>query len=391
MKRLIICCDGTWQSLESPYPTNVVKIALAIKPVASDDVNQVIYYDEGIGTGGNILTKEDLISFDIPLTGLNIGLGTGKLEKIIEKTSGGAFGKGIDKNIQDAYRFLCINYQPGDEIYLFGFSRGAYTVRSLSGMLYNVGLLTHPNFRRIPEAYELYRTKYETQYRNELAQFRKDYCHSTEKYGTRVPVTLLGCWDSVGSLGIPDTIPFLPGEKLINGDRYKFHDTALSPNVQNGLHAVAIDEHRKTFDVTPMSKDPEADDQQLRQVWFPGDHGSVGGGTKQQSGLSDGALDWMMKSVGEFGLQLEFDRDLIPDEYIINPQPDVDYEASSGGLLGTVKGSIMGIATKIPGTHLRQVSDHFEDLHESVKIRWKKLEKYRPKNIIEKFRQQLDS
>ncbi len=390
MKRLVVCCDGTWQSLDSPYPTNVVKIALAIKPVASDDVNQVIYYDEGIGSGGNILTQEDLVSFDIPLTHFNVGIGTGKLEKIIEKTSGGAFGKGIDKNIQDAYRFLCINYQPGDEIYLFGFSRGAYTVRSLSGMLYHVGLLTHQNFRRIPEAYELYRTKYEARYESELAKYRTKYCHHTEKYGTRVPVTLLGCWDSVGSLGIPDAIPFLPGEKLLNGDRYKFHDTSLSPNVQCGLHAVAIDEHRKTFDVTPMTPHPEAEDQQLRQMWFPGDHGSVGGGTRQQSGLADGALKWMMDSVEELGLKLEFDTALIPVEYEINPQPTIDYQATSGSLLGTLTGKIRGEITKIPGTKLREVSDRFDDLHDSVKQRWKRLSDYRPRNI-EKYKGELDS
>ena len=106
MKRLIVCCDGTWQKLANSCPTNVVKIAQAIKPVASDGTPQIVFYDEGIGTGDEI-----------------------------NRITGGAFGWGIDQNIQDAYRFLCLNYEAGDEIYLFGFSRGAYTVRSLAGLL----------------------------------------------------------------------------------------------------------------------------------------------------------------------------------------------------------------------------------------------------------------
>ncbi|EAW36794.1 DUF2235 domain-containing protein, partial [Lyngbya sp. PCC 8106] len=131
MKRLVVCCDGTWQKLNNPYPTNVVKIAQAIKTIASDGVPQIVFYDEGIGSEG----------------GLDLLLG-------------GAFGQGIDKNIQDGYRFLCLNYNEGDEIYLFGFSRGAYTVRSLAGLIYNSGLLSRPYIRLASQAYELYRDSF---------------------------------------------------------------------------------------------------------------------------------------------------------------------------------------------------------------------------------------
>ncbi len=103
MKRLIVCCDGTWQQLNSNYPSNVIKIAQAVKSSASDGVPQIVFYDEGIGVESH-------------------------------KLLGGVTGLGIDENIQDAYRFLCLNYEHGDEIYLFGFSRGAYTVRSLTGL-----------------------------------------------------------------------------------------------------------------------------------------------------------------------------------------------------------------------------------------------------------------
>ncbi len=103
MKRLIVCCDGTWQGLTSPCPTNVVKMAQIIKPTAHDGTPQLIYYQAGLGTEHGAL----------------------------DKFTGGVFGLGIDTAIQDAYRFVCLNYEKGDEIYLFGFSRGAYTVRSL--------------------------------------------------------------------------------------------------------------------------------------------------------------------------------------------------------------------------------------------------------------------
>jgi Uncharacterized alpha/beta hydrolase domain (DUF2235) len=128
MKRLVVCCDGTWQRLESPFPTNVERIAQAVKSQASDDTAQVIYYHEGIGTWDEI-----------------------------DKLLGGAFGIGIDQHIQLAYLFLALNYDPGDEVYLFGFSRGAYTVRGLAGMLNRCELVTEQNIRQIPAAYQLYR------------------------------------------------------------------------------------------------------------------------------------------------------------------------------------------------------------------------------------------
>jgi hypothetical protein len=114
MKQLIVCSDGTWQKITSPYPTNVVKITQAI----AYNSNNLIFYGEGIGTGN-----------------------------LIDRIAGGLFELGIDKNIQDAYRFLCLNYAPGDQIYLFGFSRGAYTVRSLVGLIRSVEMLVDPKIQ----------------------------------------------------------------------------------------------------------------------------------------------------------------------------------------------------------------------------------------------------
>lgn len=317
MKRLIVCCDGTWQKLSRRYPTNVVKMAQAIKSKGTDNIPQIIFYDEGVGT-------ED------------------KADKIF----GGAFGWGIEKNIQDAYRFLCLNYEKNDEIYLYGFSRGAYTVRSLVGLIYCSGLLTRNKIRQAPRAYQLYREPDIIPDNPEAILFR-------QQNGDRVPITFLGCWDTVGSLGIPDQIPWLPVDEWIN-EKYKFHDTSLSPIIQNACHAVAIDERRKIFDVTPMVKSSKNAEQNLKQIWFPGNHGCVGGGTKAHSGLSDGALQWMINESKKY--KLEFDESKILNG--INPDPTIPFD-------NTIKGIY-----RLTISHWREVSDNWDDLHESVIERW---------------------
>ncbi len=337
MKRLVVCCDGTWQKLSSSYPTNVVKIAQAVKPVGNDRTPQSVFYDEGIGAGNGL-----------------------------DKFVGGAFGWGIDKNIQDAYRFLCLNHNQGDEIYLFGFSRGAYTVRSLAGMIYCSGLLSRPNIRLSPEAYRIYRDRNIKPSDPEAQAFRANY-------GERVPITLLGCWDTVGALGIPDQIPLLPVDDWINA-KYKFHDTTLSSIIEKALHAVAIDEARKVFDVTPMQKSPKFDGQIVRQVWFPGTHGCVGGGTKEDQGLSDGALQWMMSEIGKLGLGLEFEANNVEDGIHPNPTRDFDNEP--------------GIIYQVTGTKPRNITGGFDALHESVKKRWQARSDYRPENL-RKFQDEL--
>ena len=176
-------------------------------------------------------------------------------------------GRGIDRNIQDAYRFLCINYSPGDEIYLFGFSRGSYTVRSLAGLLSHCGLLKREFLRDIPKAYENYRKRADRDSREMIELI--PHCHPNAELDNRVPITLLACYDTVGSLGVPDHFHHIPIGKLVKRDRYAFHDTVLSDIIQHALHAVSVDENRETFSLTPMQKHPEFQGQTLYQVWFP--------------------------------------------------------------------------------------------------------------------------
>ncbi|MEH2089300.1 DUF2235 domain-containing protein [Nostoc sp.] len=327
MKRLVICCDGTWQQLTSRYPSNVVKLAQSVKSIASDGVTQIVFYDEGIGTEG-------------------------------QKVLGGATGLGIDRNIEDCYRFLSLNYVSGDEIYLFGFSRGAYTVRSLAGMIYCSGLLDRPHVTKAHEAYELYRNRNIKPKDNVAVEYR-------QAYGDRVPIALLGCFDTVGALGIPGIPAFSRLSKQLNM-RYRFHDTTLNKCVQNALHAMAIDEIREIFDVTPMKKHSEAENQRVIQKWFPGVHGCVGGGTEEHSGLSDAALQWMIDSIGELGLGLDLDPNVIPTG--INPNYECDFKNDAGFF-------------KLAGIKFREVSDVIEDLHESAIYRLKSRKDYRPKNL----------
>ena len=330
-KRLIVCCDGTWNKLDSECPTNVVRLAQAVKRTASDGVPQIVFYDEGIGVDSN-------------------------------KIVGGVTGLGIDKNIQDAYRFLSFNYDQGDEIYLFGFSRGAYTVRSLAGMIYCSGLLSRRYITKASEAYELYRNRGIKPNHEEAKSFRENYGKGN---GERVPITLLGCFDTVGALGIPLVPAFRKFEGQLKA-RYKFHDTTLNKDVENAVHAVAIDEIREVFDVTLMTKNPDAPNQKLRQVWFPGEHGCIGGGTTAYRGLSDTVLKWMLDQISDLQLKLEFEPDAIED---IKPDYKIPFQNKPGFY-------------KLAGIKWRQVGDTLEDLHESAIKRFESADiPYSPENL----------
>ncbi|KXX65222.1 DUF2235 domain-containing protein [Marichromatium gracile] len=275
MKRLIVCCDGTWQHLESDYPTNVVQLAQATRTQCDDrTTEQVVYYDEGVGAEGGI----------------------GAISREFTAIIGGAFGRGIDKNIMDAYRFLVLNHQPDDEIYLFGFSRGAYTVRSLAGLIGAAGLLQRHQLRYIREAYEFYRDPDADS--DEVARYRafRDR-HNPQP----APIRLLGCWDTVGSLGFPDVIPGLTLDRALNR-RYRFHNNRIGAHVEQVAHAVAIDEARAQFMVTLADAD-DPTRTQVHETWFPGDHGCIGGGSFVKRGLSSITLRWMLEQAGGLGLE----------------------------------------------------------------------------------------
>ncbi len=292
-KRLIVCSDGTWnrpdQRSGGEYrPSNVVKMWRAIEPVAPNGVRQIKFYDEGVGTEGN------------------------RLQRII----GGVSGLGLEKNILDGYRFLMHTYEPGDEILLFGFSRGAYTVRSLAGMLRNCGLLQKSNAERLQAAFELYRREDAPPDSEVATSFRNAYSHE-------VDIKFLGVWDTVGALGIPPLGlgRFIGALGRFLNRHHKFHDVELSGFVKHGYHALAIDERRAPFepsiwarkseDGQPLPDAPVKPGQVVEQVWFAGYHSDVGGGTKD-AGLADVALEWMMQKAAPIGLA--FSEKYVEDE-----------------------------------------------------------------------------
>ncbi|MET0466464.1 MAG: DUF2235 domain-containing protein [Chitinophagaceae bacterium] len=285
MKRLITCSDGTWNKPENkdrglPVETNVEKMFRAICSTDNSDaykpVRQLKIYDQGVGTG--YTWKDRLI--------------------------GGATGAGIDKNIKDMYTFLMLNYDPGDQIYLFGFSRGAYTARSIGGLIRNCGILRPENIMLVDKAYNLYRdrNKYSSPDSDLMTSFRHRYSHEDQ-----TPVHFIGVWDTVGSLGIP-----LPWYKLRNRNRYKFHDLTLGSTVQHAYHALAIDEKRRLFLPTLWQQSSTVINnpyhpQKMEQRWFSGVHSNVGGGYAD-CGLSDIPLNWLLTRANEAGLCFEEER-----------------------------------------------------------------------------------
>jgi len=259
MKKLIICADGTWNSPDQEdngkrKPTNVIKLARAILPSDTRGTSQIVFYDQGIGTGW--------------------GLG--------DRLVGGAFGRGLSENVLQCYQFLNLNYEPSDQIYLFGFSRGAYTVRSLAGLIGTVGLLPKENAFYMPEAFALYRDCDDVE---EIEKFK------IEQGAYPAAVDCIGAWDTVGALGIP--VGILDD---VSTARYSFHNVDLGGHIKCAFQALAIDERRKIFAPAVWESASELPRDRFEQAWFAGVHTNVGGGY-EPDGLANCALHWMVDKV----------------------------------------------------------------------------------------------
>lgn len=277
-KKIIICADGTGntqEKLESgkPCPTHVVRVARALRTKDHEGAPQVIFYHAGVGTQ----------------TGL--------------KLRGGALGRGVWANILDCYRFLVHNYAEGDLIYIFGFSRGAFTARSLAGLILNCGLLKRGEENSEREALELYRDP------DPLTAADSDRSREFRaRHSLEPEIEFMGIWDTVGSLGVS----FLSGHfHFLNKLNWDFHDDTLSNRVKHAYHALAIHERRTKFLPTlwKMPEQPRAG-QVLEQMWFSGVHSDVGGGYADHA-LGDCSLEWMIEKAGKCGLS--FGRDSIAD------------------------------------------------------------------------------
>ncbi|KAK4069901.1 uncharacterized protein Triagg1_6696 [Trichoderma aggressivum f. europaeum] len=299
-KRLIVCCDGTWMNSDNGYveptlehpqgtlqvPSNVTRISRCFKRRCDDGTLQIISYESGVGTGSNA----------------------------IDTLTGGAFGLGLSERVREAYSYLASNHIDGDEIFLVGFSRGAFTARSVAGMIGNLGLLTRegleyfypifkdmenwnndnyddefpgqpfPNKPKGPNAAAVYRKRLE-----ELG-----YTRVYQANGELIKIKAVCVWDTVGSLGIPKV-----------SCTYKWHDTSLSDRIEHAFQALALDETRAPFSPAVWERLPENRlTTDLRQVWFPGNHGNCGGGWPDQE-ASDSSLAWMMDQMASVGVEFD--------------------------------------------------------------------------------------
>ncbi|MDO9500714.1 DUF2235 domain-containing protein [Falsiroseomonas sp.] len=264
-KRLVVCFDGTWNSADAERSeTNVARLARAVRANSGrDGIRQITLYLRGVGSTGIAL----------------------------QRLVGGAFGEGVDDNIRSGYMFLVQNYVPGDEIFLFGFSRGAFSARSLSGLIGSCGLLKRQKLADLRAAWNYYRTA--------SPRCPKDFCarHDSECH-TEVKIAFLGVWDTVGALGVPATL-----RNSLFAAPYRFHDTEPSKIVLRGRHALAIDERRSSFVPTLWTgEQPPGCD--IRQVWFAGAHSDVGGGYTNRL-LAEIPLLWMAEEAQAAGLQLD--------------------------------------------------------------------------------------
>jgi uncharacterized protein (DUF2235 family) len=270
-KRIAVFCDGTWNKPDQEEdgktcPTNVARLHAAVALKDSGGMEQRALYLPGVGTG------------------------------LFDRIRGGFFGWGLSEKVKDAYRFLIECYDPGDELFLFGFSRGAYTARSTVGLIRNSGLLKREFANQLDAAYRLYRRRDDAAHPSsaESERFRKSYSHEPR-------VKFIGVWDTVGALGIP-----LDAFRILNYP-WRFHDVRLSRRVDHAFQAIAIDERRRPFKPTIWEQHEEAQGQVLEQVWFSGAHSNVGGGYAE-TGLSDIALLWMAGKAGGCGLAFEQER-----------------------------------------------------------------------------------
>lgn len=346
-KRLAVFLDGTWNSVGTN--TNVWRLRCLCADRDTDGIEQLRYYDQGVN--GVI---------------------------------GGGWGKGLSANVQEAYDWLVDNYEEGDQIFIFGFSRGAYTARSLSGLIAICGLLRPGGALGVNQLYQRYqhednRTIYK------LAEMPPSELTFEEgwmlKYSRPIQIEMVGVWDTVGAVGIP-----LLSIEGISSSRLKFHHTGLRQSIKSGFHALAIDEHRPKFAPTiwtvraNMGETPKIRPiGSVEQRWFVGAHANVGGGCFNDT-LAQLPLKWMMQKASERGLAFK-------------NMLEVDGSEHLGAIADSYKEFLHGAYSKICSRNYRligadplvtQNSSHTnvnETIDASVFSRWRDDGSYRPPNL----------
>jgi len=323
-RKLVLLFDGTWNNRKDR--TNVTLMKKCLISSGEGDAEQPCYYDTGVGTHW------------------------------YDRWTGAAFGRGLSTNIRQGYQWLSQNHTSEDEIFLFGFSRGAYTARSLIGMITKCGLLNNPSRQMVHKAYKLYRNKNLEPDSSEAKAFRA-------QYSREVRIKFLGVWDTVGALGIPIShVPF-------SRDFYRWHNTGLSKIVDYAYHAMAVDEHRKDYNVSVWTK-KQTENLDVEQRWFIGAHSNVGGGYHDDP-PPNMPLRWIQTKAEFCGLKLSEKVKVGSEDHLAKIN-----DSFAEFMFGTYK------------WFKRQYFRSFgtganESVDESVWLRWTAEQNYRPTSLLE--------
>lgn len=312
-KNIVVFSDGTGQEGGEGNNTNVYKL---FNMVEDRTENQITFYDRGLGTGWR-------------------------------KVTGNISGMGISKNIYECYHFIFDNYRAGDNIFLFGFSRGATTVRSLSAFIHLFGILPKSRPELIKQAYKIYKIENSEERKNRADDLVSRHHNQWTK------IKFLGVWDTVSALGLPvkslstlvDWFPFF---------RHKFHNLTLSESVEHARQALAIDDERLTFHPKIWDKELKSY-QTMKQVWFSGMHTDVGGGYQEQE-LSDIPLIWMTEEAKQCGLR-------------IYPKHKVKIHPNADGFMHDSRKGFPGFLFRKATRTWNTQTHHKPVIHESVLLR----------------------
>ena len=373
MAWIAIFCDGTWNSPTMKQPTHVARLFEKTRRTNA----QHTHYFEGVGTGGGEVNL---------------------FAKALMKVGGGAFGWGLNENIKQAYAALCDQYEVGDEIFIFGFSRGAYTARSLAGMIRKCGIVANSTPDALDEAFRLYRKPGIENHPDALhvLQARRKlsprFATSDQDMNWRavtpwrddpaqmhkVEIAYMGIWDTVGSLGVP--APLLGPVATVWNSKYRFHDTLLTSMVKSTRHAVALDERRVFYRPAlwdnleasrghaGLNKSDRSKTRAYQQVWFTGTHAIVGGSAPKARALTGQSMLWIAEGAQKAGLDINMD-------YLLDRAPDPmadSHTLSQPPWLYTVAGNLL---------KWRQGPGHPIDLHPSADQRVNGRRDYRPRSL----------
>jgi uncharacterized protein (DUF2235 family) len=375
-KRIAMFLDGTWNTVSDN--TNIWRMRALCAHTSRDGATQMIYYDQGVGT------------------------------RFGEYFRGGIFGYGLDQNLQAAYRWLIETFTPGDDIFVFGFSRGAFTARSLTGLIARCGLLqpgaplsleqVYARYRQGGEVRPIYQLEFE---KRELARrLKRDGSaldlpriysrtrveNSLLTYSMRVPIRMIGVFDTVGALGVPF------GSRVSSSSL--FHNTRLSNIYRNAYQALAIDEHRKHFSpalwtrFTPNPPDPATRPPRrqtvVEQRWFAGAHANIGGGYRDNR-LSQLPLAWLVEKAERHGLAFRYPVQIDPNSYeddVIDSYSQMTYGVYKLLTLGRRHHRIIGEAARAVNNPNGTVTTVAETVDGSVFDRWRANDAYRSPSLV---------